>query len=77
MHRRGTTARRCGGDRSGRRLHRSRRLEAKQAISEGGENAQQALAEAEKTCKSSVSQLPAGQAQAALTRLCDAISAAE
>ena len=47
--------------------------EANQAISEGGET----LSEAEKSCTSSVSQLPAGQAQDALTQLCDAISAAE
>ena len=47
--------------------------EANQALTEGGET----LSDAEKTCTSSVSQLPAGQAQDALTQLCDAISAAE
>ena len=46
--------------------------EANQALTEGGET----LSDAEKTCTSSVSQLPAGQAQDALTQLCDAISAA-
>jgi hypothetical protein len=51
--------------------------EANQAISEGGENVEQALAKAEDTCKSSVNQLPAGQAQDALTQLCTAISSAE
>ena len=44
--------------------------EAKQAISEGGENVEQALAKAESSCKSSVGQLPAGQAQDALSKLC-------
>ena len=51
--------------------------EANQAITEGGENVEQELSKAENTCTSSVSQLPAGQAQDALTQLCDAISAAE
>ena len=50
---------------------------ATQAISEGGENVEQALADAEDTCTSSVSQLPAGEAQDALTQLCDAISGVE
>ena len=47
--------------------------DANQAITEGGEK----LSEVEKTCTRSVSKLPAGQAQDALTQLCDAISAAE
>jgi hypothetical protein len=50
---------------------------ASQAISEGGENVEQALSDAEDTCKNSVNQLPAGQAQDALTQLCDAIASAE
>ena len=51
--------------------------EAKQAIDAGGENVKQALSKAEKSCKSAVAQLPSGQAQDALTQLCDAISSAE
>ena len=51
--------------------------EANQAISEGGENVEQALSKAEKSCKSAVNQVPAGQAQDALSQLCDAISSAE
>ena len=50
---------------------------AKQALSEGGEQAKKALAQAESSCKSSASQLPSSQAQDALTKLCNAISAAE
>jgi hypothetical protein len=51
--------------------------EAKQAISEGGENVDQALAKAESSCKSAVGQLPSGQAQDALSKLCTAISSAK
>jgi lipid-binding SYLF domain-containing protein len=51
--------------------------EANRAISEGGENVKQALSKAEKSCKTAVSQLQSGQAQDALTQLCDAISSAE
>jgi len=50
---------------------------AKQAASEGGSKAEAALAKAESTCKSAVSDLPSGQAQDALSKLCDAISSAE
>ncbi len=49
---------------------------AKQAVSEGGEQAQQALASAAKSCRSTVGQLPSGQAQDALGKLCDAIASA-
>ena len=51
--------------------------EANQAIDAGGENVEQALSNAEKSCKSAVNQLPSGQAQDALTQLCDAIASAE
>jgi hypothetical protein len=51
--------------------------EANQAISAGGENLEQALSQAESSCESAVSQLPSGQAQGALTQLCDAIASAE
>ncbi len=51
--------------------------EAKEAIDAGGENVEQALSKAEKSCKSAVNQLPSGQAQDALTQLCDAIASAE
>jgi hypothetical protein len=47
---------------------------AKQALAQGGEQVDQALSQAADSCKSSVAQLPAGEAQAALTDLCDAIS---
>jgi hypothetical protein len=49
----------------------------KQALSAGGENVKQALSQAESSCKSAVGQLPSGQAQDELTKLCDAISSAE
>jgi hypothetical protein len=49
----------------------------KQALSEGGEQVDQALSQAADSCNSAVAQLPAGEAQAALTELCDAISSAE
>ena len=47
---------------------------AKQAASEGGEKAQQALSSAAKSCRSAVGSVPSGQAQDALSKLCDAIS---
>jgi hypothetical protein len=49
---------------------------AKQALSTGGEQATQALSEAATSCESAVGQLPAGQAQDALSSLCDAIKSA-
>jgi len=50
---------------------------AKQALSAGGEQVQQALSQAESSCKSAVGQLPSGQAQDALSNLCDAIASTE
>ena len=49
---------------------------ATQAVATAGDNAQQALSQAASSCKSSVGQVPKGQAQDALTQLCDAIAAA-
>jgi hypothetical protein len=49
---------------------------ATQAISAGGENVAQALSQAAETCRKSVADLPAGQAQNALSQLCDAVDAA-
>ena len=49
---------------------------AKQALSSGGEQVEQALSQAAQSCESAVGQLPSGQAQAALTSLCDAIKSA-
>jgi hypothetical protein len=46
---------------------------AKQALSEGGDQVDQALAQVADSCSTAVSQLPAGEAQSALTDLCDAI----
>ena len=48
---------------------------AKQALSEGGDQVDQALAQVASSCKSSVGQLPDGDAQSALSDLCDAIAA--
>ena len=48
---------------------------AKQALSEGGDQVDQALAQVAASCKSSVGQLPDGDAQSALSDLCDAIAA--
>ena len=48
--------------------------EANQAIDAGGENVGQALSTAESPARR---QLPSGQAQDALTQLCDAIAGAE
>ena len=47
---------------------------AKKALSSGSEDVKQALSQAESSCKSAVAQLPSGEAQAALTDLCKAIS---
>ena len=49
----------------------------KQALSAGGESVDQALSQAASSCKSAVGQLPSGQAQDALSQLCDAITSAE
>jgi hypothetical protein len=48
---------------------------AKQALAAGGDQVEQGLAQAADSCKTAVSQLPAGDAQAALTDLCAAIEA--
>lgn len=50
---------------------------AKQAASSGSEQVQQALSSAADSCRSTVNQLPSGQAQKALGKLCDAIAGAE
>src|ERR1044072_264513 len=47
---------------------------AKQALAQGGEQVDQGLSQAADSCKRAVEQLPAGEAQSALTDLCDAIS---
>lgn len=49
----------------------------KQALSSGGENVKQALSSAASSCRSAVQQLPSGQAQDALTKLCDSVASAE
>ena len=49
---------------------------AKQALSTGGEDATQALSNAAGSCKDDVGQLPSGQAQDVLSKLCDAIATA-
>ena len=49
---------------------------AKQALSSGGEEAEQALSQAASSCESEVGTLPAGEAQDALSSLCDAIKSA-
>ena len=41
-----------------------------------GEQVTQVLSQAAKSCESAVGQLPSGQAQAALSSLCDAIKSA-
>jgi hypothetical protein len=46
---------------------------AEQALSSAGDQTDEALAQAADSCRDSVSQLPAGDAQAALTDLCSAI----
>lgn len=50
---------------------------AKQALSQGSDQVDEALAQTETACKDAVSGLPSGQAQSALTDLCDAIKADE
>ena len=49
----------------------------KQALSSGGENVKQALSSAASSCRSAVQQLPSGQAQDALMKLCDSVASAE
>ena len=49
----------------------------KQALSSGGEDVKQALSSAASSCRSAVQQLPSGQAQDALTKLCDSVASAE
>lgn len=49
----------------------------KQTLSSGGKDVKQALSQAAKSCRSTVGQLPSGQAQDALSKLCDAIASAE
>jgi hypothetical protein len=46
---------------------------AEQALSSAGDQTDEALAKAADDCRTTVSQLPAGEAQAALTDLCGAI----
>jgi hypothetical protein len=50
---------------------------AKQALSSGSEDVKQALSKAARSCNSAVDSLPAGQAQDALSKLCDSIAGAE
>ena len=50
---------------------------AKQALSQGSDQVDSALAQAADSCKQAVSSLPSGEAQSALTDLCDAIKADE
>jgi hypothetical protein len=50
---------------------------AKQALSSGSENVKQALSSAASSCNSAVGSLPSGQAQDALSTLCDSIASAE
>jgi hypothetical protein len=50
---------------------------ANETLSTGGGDVKQALSQAESSCKSAVAQLPSGQAQDELTKLCDAIASAE
>jgi hypothetical protein len=49
----------------------------KKALSSGSEDVKQALSQAESSCKSAVSQLPSGEAQDALSKLCNSIASAE
>ena len=49
---------------------------ATQALSSGSEDVQQALAQAESECNSAVGPLPPGEAQDALSNLCDSIASA-
>jgi hypothetical protein len=50
---------------------------AKQALSSGSEDVKQALSSAASSCNSAVDSLPSGQAQDALSKLCDSIASAE
>ena len=50
---------------------------AKKALSSGSESAKEALSSAASSCKSAVGQLPKGDAQQALSSLCDALASAE
>jgi len=49
---------------------------AKQVLNTGGEDVEQALSDAAGSCKNEVGQLPSGQAQDALSNLCDAMATA-
>ena len=49
---------------------------AKQVLNTGGEDVEQALSDAAGSCKNQVGQLPSGQAQDALSNLCDAMATA-
>ncbi len=50
---------------------------AKQTLSSGSANAKQALSEAASSCRTAVGQLPPGQAQNGLSKLCDALASAQ
>jgi hypothetical protein len=50
---------------------------ATQALSSGSEDVKQALSSAASSCNSAVDSLPSGQAQDALSKLCDSIASAE
>ena len=49
---------------------------ANQVLNTGGEAVEQALSDAAGSCKNQVGQLPSGQAQDALSNLCDAMATA-
>lgn len=49
---------------------------ANQVLNTGGEDVEQALSDATESCKNDVGQLPSGQAQDALSQLCDAMATA-
>jgi hypothetical protein len=50
---------------------------ATKALESGSENVKEALSKAASSCKSAVGQLPKGEAQDALSSLCDALASAE
>ncbi len=50
---------------------------ADEALKSGSANAKQALSQATSSCRAAVAQIPSGQAQDALSKLCDAIAAAQ
>jgi hypothetical protein len=50
---------------------------AKKAVSKSSKTRKQALSNAALSCRDAVKQLPAGQARAGLSKLCDAIASAE